>query len=121
MSYRITVPGEPVGKARARVTLKGTYTPEKTKTQEYLIGYLFKEKYPGVEVDNVSLFGLEIKFGVTSYKNGKRRKFDLDNGLKLVMDALTGIVWTDDNQVDYALVYRQETDVPSTNVEIELI
>ncbi|KKN76877.1 hypothetical protein LCGC14_0365280 [marine sediment metagenome] len=55
--YQITIQGEPVGKARARVVIGKSniahaYTPEKTKTQEWLIGYLFKEKYPDVEVDD---------------------------------------------------------------------
>ena len=124
MFYQLTIPGEPVGKARPRVvtTKSGrslTYTPAKTGMQEKLIWYLFKEKYPDAEVDSESLFRLEIKFAVTPYKNGKRRKFDIDNGLKLVMDALTGIVWADDNQVDSALVYRQESENPFTSVEVE--
>jgi crossover junction endodeoxyribonuclease RusA len=34
-----------------------------------------------------------------------RRKRDLDNILKAVLDALTGLVWTDDAQVENLLIY----------------
>ncbi len=127
MTYQIKVEGEPVGKARPRVVTTKTgrslaYTPEKTGIQEKLIGYIFKGEYPDTEVDSESLFGVEIKFGITPYKNGNRRKFDIDNGLKLVMDAMTGILWADDNQVDYALVYRYPvSENPFTEITIELI
>lgn len=34
---RITIPGAPRGKARPRVTRRGTYTPEETKRYEELV------------------------------------------------------------------------------------
>lgn len=98
-TYSFTVAGEPVAKARPRVVNGHTYTPSKTKDAEEAIGWAFKAKYPGITADSESSFSVDIEFIISNYKNGKPRKFDLDNGVKTVLDALNGVVWGDDNQV----------------------
>lgn len=97
--YQFWVEGEPVAKARPRVVKGNTFTPEKTRIAEDNIGWAFKSAYPGNQVNNLAHFRVEILFFLTNYKNGKPRKFDLDNGCKTVLDALNGIVWGDDSQV----------------------
>lgn len=47
---KIVIPGEPIGKQRARTTKWGTYTPEKTINYETLIKVTYKEKYPKQEL-----------------------------------------------------------------------
>lgn len=38
-----------------------------------------------------------------------KRKCDLDNRLKALQDALTGIVWVDDSQIDEIIIKRGST------------
>jgi crossover junction endodeoxyribonuclease RusA len=51
---------------------------------------------------------------------GNRRKRDIDNQLKLILDALTGIVWTDDKQiVDLRIVKAYDKPQPRAEIVIE--
>ena len=87
------VVGQPIPKARARVTRYGTYTPETTGNWEKLVG------------DEAALVmrGHEIFTGPLRVVLHFRRKSlvhcDLDNLQKSVLDALKGIVWVDDCQI----------------------
>lgn len=91
---RITIPGEPVSKGRPRFSKQGhAYTPTKTKDAESRIAWAVKAANK-CSVDSESTFGVTVKFF-----NEKRTRRDVDNMLKLVCDALTGIVWADDAQV----------------------
>jgi len=48
---------------------------------------------------------------------GSERRFDIDNVCKVVLDALNGIVWVDDNLVDELHVFRK-FDKENPRVEI---
>lgn len=50
---------------------------------------------------------------------GTRRKGDIDNFNKLVLDALTGIVWEDDSQIE-ELRLRKAYDKERPRVEVEI-
>ena len=118
--FHLLIHGEPVAKGRPRVCKDGrTYTPEKTQNAEELIQWNFKEKYPQQDIDGVSTFSISCKFWVSVYKNGKPRMFNIDNGLKLIMDALTGFIWADDNQVVRIDAHKESVKSdPATLVEI---
>jgi crossover junction endodeoxyribonuclease RusA len=91
------VDGEPETKARARWnTAKGgrPFTPKQTKQAEERIGWLFRRSAGSFIPDRVSGFGVFASFVA---KLNQRR--DVDNMLKLVMDALNGLAWVDDSQV----------------------
>jgi len=88
------VPGEPIPKGRPRVTKSGkTYTPRRTMLGEELVQSCFRQSYPGVS----SLYQ-EFEVHLTFFRRSKR-KTDLDNLAKLVLDALNGLIWDDDWQI----------------------
>jgi crossover junction endodeoxyribonuclease RusA len=48
------------------------------------------------------------------------RKHDVDNGLKLMLDAMTGILWHDDGQV-FSLTITKDFDKANPRVELEVV
>ncbi|KKL78741.1 hypothetical protein LCGC14_2021740, partial [marine sediment metagenome] len=96
-SLTFVVPGEPVPKARAVVPRRGKpFTPEKTRLAEEAVGWEARREYAlsiagGLwwQVDAASRYGLLVR----AYCKSKRTlNSDEDNFLKLVQDALEGIV-----------------------------
>ena len=107
----LTVPGEPVPKARARRSAAGGwYTPKETRDAEAAIAITVKAAMSrhGITLDDTSRFSVALAFYVTT-----KKRHDIDNLAKLVLDACNGIVWKDDSQVDRLLVERHyDTLVP---------
>lgn len=88
---QLVIPGDPVPKARPRLGVqKRVYTPRRTvEAQERLLSHL-KANYP-------ALRPVEGHFSVSVdcfFKSAP--KVDLDNVVKLVLDALNTRVWHDD-------------------------
>ena len=82
------VPGVPRPKARPRVVAGHAYTPATTREWEMVV----RAHYQG------PLY--EGPVGVTMvFQMPTRRRVDLDNLCKAVMDALNGKAWNDDGQV----------------------
>ena len=53
---------------------------------------------------------------------GSKRKRDLDNQSKLILDALTGIVYEDDSLIDELHLYRHfDKAKPRIDIAVELI
>lgn len=111
-----TVPGEPVGKGRPRVTLAGgrahAYTPAKTAAYEQLVAVYAAaamKKSPLLEHPVRLRLGIYCK--VPGSWSKKRRSDalagierpakapDIDNIVKSVADGMNGIVWIDDSQI----------------------
>lgn len=88
---RFIIRGEPKSKQRARVTARGTFTPAETKQAEQLIALTYKRL-------QCQRFDYQVVMTIDFY-NGNRRRRDLDNMAKLVLDALNGIAYADDHQV----------------------
>lgn len=109
---KFTVPGTPVGKARARVTRYGAYTPEKTVNYETLVKEMFAIKYPKHEIMEGPL-KMEIRafFPIPKSTSKKKaalmatgeirptKKPDTSNILKIIEDALNKIAYNDDSQI----------------------
>lgn len=91
---RVTVPGEPVPKARPRVVDGHTYTPSRTKQAEERLQWAFRQALPPGFVPTTEPVVLVVEF----YRESKRR-VDGDNLQKLVQDAMNGIVVADDSQI----------------------
>lgn len=88
---RFTVYGEPRSKQRPRVTKRGTYTPKETIVAEQAVKDKWRER-------NADQFEHQVVVSIDFY-NGNRRRRDLDNMAKLVLDALNGEAFDDDYQV----------------------
>ena len=88
---RFTVPGEPRSKQRPRVTAKGTFTPKETLEAERLVRNTWRAL-------GEPMFEHQVVVDIEFY-NGNRRRRDLDNMAKLVLDALNGEAFDDDYRV----------------------
>jgi Holliday junction resolvase RusA-like endonuclease len=90
----VVVPGDPTTKARARIVAGRAYTPARTKEWQDYIGWFVRVACPGIQPNATHHLGIRIRF----YTRTKQRR-DLDNLVKLVLDACNGVVWHDDVQV----------------------
>ena len=105
---------KPTGKGRPRFTMQGgrvhTYTPQQTKDAETLIasGYLLAggRRYDGaVQLGITAVYKIPKKTSKSKqaemlmHKIKPQTKPDIDNVVKLVLDALNGIAYRDDKQV----------------------
>jgi len=111
MNISLTIPGNPVGKQRARVCRTGhAFTPAKTVNYEALVKQTFAAKYP----DFVPMSGpvrMILSIWLMPSKETQRKikksiariypiiKPDADNILKIVADALSGLAFVDDKQI----------------------
>ncbi len=108
----IVIPGEPVAKGRPRFTKNGgVYTPKKTLDAESDIGWALKAECR--EVDAVSRFSVSLEFWT-------KKRADIDNLAKLVLDAANGVIWADDSQV-WALRALKVYGDPETRIAWDTI
>ena len=111
----LTIPGQPIAKARPRLGRYGnTYTPPKTAEAEGTIRRLFLAAGYRVNADAGASFCIVLK----CYFKGKPIS-DVDNLLKLFMDAFNGIIWRDDRQVVRAVVEKYWGD-PNPRTEARI-
>lgn len=124
-SITFTIPGQPKGKQRPKVTVQGSYahayTPKETTNYENYVKVMYQ-----INKDRVFLEGA-IKAEITAYfpipkSTSKKnralmlagivkytKKVDCDNLAKIVLDSLNGIAYKDDAQV-YELSVRKLYD-----------
>lgn len=131
--YKITVDGEPVGKARPRVTARGTYTPKKTKDYEKLVKYTYISKYNKTLLENAIEINIKAYFKIPKSTSNKKRtlmisdkirptkKPDLDNVLKCITDALNDVAYIDDKQIVKASIEKYYSENPRVIIEIKEI
>lgn len=136
MKICFTVPGDPVGKQRPRVTRYGTYTPEKTQAYEALVLLRYREAaYRAAPLTGALNVRIQANFGIpSSYTKARKeailrgeerptKKPDADNIAKIILDALNGLAWKDDAQVVGLMVQKRYVtghwQEPSVYVEIE--
>ena len=134
MMIRFIVPGEPQGKARARVVRKRggkgvtSYTPNKTTDYEALVRWEFirvnhlkhfSENQTGaVSIQIFAYFSIPKSAKKTLPGSPCCKKPDADNILKIICDALNGVAYHDDSQIVHAEVSKFWSDVSRVEVEI---
>ena len=130
---KIVIPGEPVAKGRARYSNSGgfvrAYTPSKTKNAETLIkvnamGEVARQGFKRSGQPLILTLMVFVPIPVSKLKEWKKTcilpitRPDIDNYLKLVMDALNGIVYKDDNQVVCVKVFKLYSQSPRLEIFI---
>lgn len=134
MIYEFEMPGEIVGKARPRMNTRTgrAYTPSKTKNYEYFLRQWFIRKYPNfkqlesrVKVTIVAYFDIpkstskkkedEMLIG----KISPTKKPDIDNIVKIILDAMNKFAFKDDTQVTKMEVEKKYNQTPKIYVKIE--
>lgn len=129
MEIKFTVPGEPVPKARPRVTRQGAYTPRKTLVYEARVAQAWYEQSGFKMPDDTALVAtIHAYFPIPqSYRKGKRERLkgeyhkkrgDLDNVVKSVLDALNGRAFKDDSAVAIIEAVKRYSEEPRTDVVI---
>jgi Holliday junction resolvase RusA-like endonuclease len=117
LNFRLTHRGDPVPCPRPRVTQRGTYMPKRYRDYKDQLVDALAEKLsdnPIQHYDELALYGLKAIF----FRRGQR-KADIDNLLKTVSDAATGIFWANDRE-QYGRVIYGSTD-PRVEIEIYLL
>ena len=103
--YTIVVERRPKVKARPRHTKSGkVFTPASTLKEEDHVAEAWRsqvgETLTGpVEIAVVYTPDATILHVTTSPHNARTLRGDLDNYVKLTLDALNGVAWVDDGQV----------------------
>lgn len=108
-----TVLGEPVSKERPRFSRGGVYTPTKTAHAENAVALAFNLAAPR----HVPVADRAFKVTMT-FHTGNRRRCDLDNLSKLVMDALNKVAFADDSQVHSMSALRAFCDPAEARTEV---
>lgn len=134
MIYEFEVIGDIQGKARPRMnTITGkTYTPTKTKLYEFNLRQWFLINYPNfrpiegrVKVSIIAYF--EIPKSTSKIKEAEMlinnisptKKPDIDNIVKIVLDAMNKFAYKDDTQVVKLIVEKKYASTPKVAVKIE--
>ena len=111
---RFVIPGRPHGKRRPRVALRRnrvvTYTPRETREYEERVAWEAKAA-------GVTMFDGPVALTLWLYSKGRRRA-DIDNAAKSVMDGLNGVAYRDDSQVVVLHVYAMTGEPERVEVEI---
>lgn len=128
------IPGEPKGKARPRFARMGghvrTFTPKETESYENLVKLCARMHMNGAAPCDDGALRMQVKayFSIPkSFSNKKHqaaiqgallptKKPDADNILKIIADALNGIVYRDDAQIAAANVEKHYSTTPRVEV-----
>ena len=131
----ITIPGNPVSKARPRfATTKNNrvfaYTNERTASYESFVRLTYLQHYPKQQpLTGALCANIKAYFPIPKSATKKARermlagewhtkKVDCDNIAKICLDALNGVAYGDDSQVSRLEVEKAYSETP--RVEISL-
>ena len=124
---KITVYGVPVPKGRPKVAMRGkfpiVYTPKETReAEDDFLAQVIKLK-PDTPLEGPLKACIKFyKIKPKSYPKNViywTKKPDLDNLIKLVLDAMNNVFFKDDSQIIELTSSKEYSDVPRTEVTIE--
>ena len=137
-SVDFTIPGPPVAQGRPRFSTHGgfarAYDPKKSRDGKSVVRLCardaIQEEGGGAMVGPLTMM---VQFGIalpkSSYRKRKpvgkawrTKKPDLDNLVKLVKDACSGVIFIDDNQIARIVAEKitcGQNEVPFTKVRFE--
>lgn len=108
----LTIPGKPFGKQRPRVTKTGiAYTPQETVNYENFIKLLYMQKYRDLKLEGPLRMIIRAFYKIPKSASRKdkelmeqniirpTKKPDVDNIVKVVLDALNDLAYEDDRQI----------------------
>lgn len=96
-------------------TARGVYMRPEAATAKEEIGWEARAQYRGAPLSG------ELKVSLSLYWPD-RRKHDIDNGLKFLLDALSGILWVDDGQVvDLQVTKHYDRENPRLELSVDAI
>lgn len=114
-----TIPGKPQPKGRPRMGKGGrVFTPKETRAYEKTVQHFAKNA--------AGWFGPwplegEYRCTIDIYWPDKRRR-DIDNAAKSILDGMNGVLWTDDSQVvELVLRRRLDRESPRAAVIVEVV
>lgn len=134
MIYEFEMQGEIVGKARPRMNTRTgrAYTPTNTKMYEYALRQWFIREYPyfkpietRVKVTIIAYF--DIPKSTSKKKEAEMllenisptKKPDIDNIIKIILDAMNKFAFKDDTQVTKLEIEKKYAESPKIYVKIE--
>lgn len=134
MKYEFEVPGTIKGKGRPRVnSYTGmVYTPTTTKDYEYLVEQYFLLKYPKFKpIDGRASVNITAIFNIPKstkkadmekmLKNeiSPTKKPDIDNIVKIILDAMNKFAFKDDTQITKLSVEKKYGQEEKIYIQIE--
>ena len=90
---QLVIPGDPQSKSRPRFA-GHVYTSKKTRRAQEVFAWEIRAAYPALVPNRSHDLGVSLAFFRKT-----RQRIDIDNLLKLALDACTGLLWGDDVQV----------------------
>lgn len=134
MELTFEVPGEPRGKGRPRFSRNGnTYTDSETRAYEKKIAAYYHQAHGDFRLPDSALIALEVTAHYQIPKSATKairasmeagtvrpsRKPDIDNVLKIVLDALNGVAYKDDSRVVFVAARKIYGNEPKLVIRIK--
>lgn len=142
VGFGIVVPGDPVGKARARTvrTKSGaicSYTPKRTVDYENEVRDIFIRVTGKIPYGTFSPLDEPVRMTIRAFFMPPKgfnpgflvetedvpctKRPDADNIAKIILDALNGLAYTDDSKVSELLVVKRYSKKPRVEVNVDVL